>query len=82
MFLTKLYFSKGLEKCPCIEMEKPPREIEQLPKKGTKDWQKVNPGSRDLCEDAVHTIKKRLMKRSIMLKPSFRDYDKYELEEI
>lgn len=58
-------------------MQSPPREIEELKKKGTKDWQNVNPGFRDICEDSVHKIKQRLLKRGIMLKPSFRDYDKY-----
>lgn len=74
--IEQVFTVKELEKCPCLEVESPPREIEELKKKGTKDWQNVNPGYRDICEDSVHKIKQRLLKRGIMLKPLFRDYDK------
>lgn len=60
-----------------MEVEKPPIDILELPKKGAKDWQKVNISARDLCEDAVEKVKKRAMKRGIILKPAFRDYDEY-----
>ncbi|RZC35018.1 uncharacterized protein BDFB_001668, partial [Asbolus verrucosus] len=68
---------KELEKCPCLNVEVPPREIVELPRMGSKDWQKVNTISRELCEEAVAKVKHRVMKRRILLKPAFRDYDRH-----
>lgn len=64
-----------MEKCPCLEVDTPPHEVTELPKKGGKEWQSINCGSRDLCEEAVIKVKQKTMKRGILLKPSFRDYD-------
>lgn len=64
-----------MEKCPCLEVTSPPIEVTEIPKPGGKVWQSVNPSLRDMCEDAVQAVKQRIMKRRILLKPVFRDFD-------
>lgn len=65
-----------MEKCPCLEVDPPPREVIEIPKPGGKVWQSVNPSLRDMCEEAVEAVKHRTMKRGILLKPVFRDFDR------
>lgn len=60
-------------------MECPPTEVTELLKKGAKDWQRVNPIQKDICECALEKIRRKVAKRRILVKPAFRDYDKFEM---
>ncbi|XP_045460656.1 uncharacterized protein LOC123671052 [Harmonia axyridis] len=71
-----VFTTKNLEKTPELEVNPPSQEVQLLQRKGTKAWHQVNTSRRNLCEDAVDKIKKRVLKRGLLLKPSFRDYDK------
>ena len=75
--INQVFTTKELEKYPCLELDVPPLDVIELPRMGGKDWQKVNTVQRELCEEAVDKVKKRVTNRRIVLKPSFRDYDKY-----
>ncbi|XP_018321327.1 uncharacterized protein LOC108734325 [Agrilus planipennis] len=74
--VNQVFTTQELEKCPSPEIEKPPQEVANLPKMGAKVWDNVQPPMRDLCEEAVEKVKNKTMKRGILLKPWFRDYDK------
>lgn len=74
--IDQVFTTKELEKYPCLCVNTPPRTIVELPHLGGKDWQQVNTASRELCEEAVDKVKQRVTKRQILLKPSFKDYDK------
>lgn len=65
-----------MERHPTVEVESPPIDIQQLPKPGGQSWQHVPSGTKALCEDAVEKVKERAKKRSIILRPIFRDHDK------
>lgn len=56
-------------------MDPPPKDVLELKRKGNKKWQFVNTEKKDLCEEAVHKIKRRLMTRGILIKPIFRNFD-------
>ncbi|KAJ3666453.1 hypothetical protein Zmor_001895 [Zophobas morio] len=75
--INQVFTTKELEKYPCLELDVPPLDVIELPRMGGKDWQKVNTVQRELCEEAVDKVKKRVTNRRIVLKPSFRDYDKH-----
>ncbi|CAH0558988.1 unnamed protein product [Brassicogethes aeneus] len=75
--IDQVFTTKELEKRPLRVIDAPPMEILELPRKGAKHWQSVNLKSRELCEEAVDKVKQKTMKRRILLKPVFRDYDKY-----
>lgn len=64
-----------MEKHPTLVVDTPKQEITKMLKKGAKDWQKVCPDQRDLCEQAFDTIRKKCNRRRILLKPAFKDYD-------
>lgn len=68
-----------LEKFPCLCVKTPPREVDELDKKGAKVWQHVNTEKRELCEEAVEKVKQKVMRRRILLKPVFRDCDKLKI---
>ncbi|CAH0558987.1 unnamed protein product [Brassicogethes aeneus] len=74
--IDQVFTTKELEKRPLRVIDAPPMEILELPRKGAKHWQSVNLKSRELCEEAVDKVKQKTMKRRILLKPVFRDYDK------
>ncbi|KAB0801730.1 hypothetical protein PPYR_03916 [Photinus pyralis] len=73
--VDQVFTVKELEKCPCLDVISPPRAVSELPQKGGKVWQQVSSQTRDLCEEALMKVKHRTMKRAIMLKPLFGDYD-------
>ncbi|KAJ8950488.1 hypothetical protein NQ314_007875 [Rhamnusium bicolor] len=64
------------KKMPGIKVDPPPKEVQELPRAGGKDWQSVNTSMRDLCESAVDKVKQKIIHRRILLKPVFRDFDK------
>ncbi|XP_044761685.1 uncharacterized protein LOC123318965 isoform X2 [Coccinella septempunctata] len=74
--VDQVFTTKNLEKTPELEVNPPSQEVQLLQRKGTKAWHQVNTPRRDLCEEALDKIKKRVLKRGLLLKPSFRDYDK------
>nr|XP_023016992.1 uncharacterized protein LOC111506210 [Leptinotarsa decemlineata] len=58
-----------LEKVPSLKVDPPPPEVRELPRTGGKNWQSVNPSTRDLCEAAVDKVKQKIIHRRILLKP-------------
>ncbi|XP_017773462.1 PREDICTED: uncharacterized protein LOC108560438 [Nicrophorus vespilloides] len=75
--IDQVFTVKNLERAPMLQVASPPREVKELPKRGTKSWDNVNPSMRDLCEETVEKVKNRIMRRRILLKPVFRNYDKH-----
>ncbi|KAK9739812.1 hypothetical protein QE152_g8706, partial [Popillia japonica] len=75
--IEQVFTIKELEKFPCLCVKTPPREVDELDKKGAKVWQHVNTEKRELCEEAVEKVKQKVMRRRILLKPVFRDCDKH-----
>lgn len=70
---------KELEKLPNLKVESPPKEIEELNRKGTSDWQCQEKSKRDLCEETLLKIRYRVNERRILIKQFFKDYDRYFL---
>lgn len=68
---------KELEKLPNLKVESPPKEIEELNRKGTSDWQCQEKSKRDLCEETLLKIRYRVNERRILIKQFFKDYDRY-----
>lgn len=75
--INEVFTTKELEKTPMLEVNPPPKQVEELRKKGGKNWQNVNILKRELCEEAVNKVKQKTMHRRILLKPVFRDFDKH-----
>ncbi|CAG9864019.1 unnamed protein product [Phyllotreta striolata] len=75
--IEHVFTVKELEKYPNVVVESPPQNVKELPPLGGKNWQKVNTKSRDLCEEAVQKVKHKITHRRILLKPVFRDFDKF-----
>lgn len=75
--VNQVFTVKELEKAPMLQVVSPPREVEELPNIGSRDWAKVEVSRRELCEETVSKVKNRIMRRRILLKPVFRDYDKH-----
>ncbi|XP_074114898.1 uncharacterized protein LOC141537673 [Cotesia typhae] len=65
-----------LEKLPLLQVNFPPPEIEELPKRGAKNWQVVSSEVRELCEEILMAIRRKIQERQIYLKQFFNDYDK------
>ncbi|CAD6233859.1 GSCOCG00007354001-RA-CDS [Cotesia congregata] len=65
-----------LEKLPLLQVNFPPLEIEELPERGAKNWQVVSSEARDLCEETLMKIRRKIQHRQIYLKQFFNDYDK------
>lgn len=74
--IDTVFTYKCLEKHPTLVVDTPKKEITKMLKKGAKDWQKVCPDQRDLCEQAFATIRRKTTRRRILIKPAFKDYDK------
>lgn len=66
-----------MERHPSIIVEKPPREVLELPRKGARHWQAVATATRDLCERAVRAIRLRAKTTRSMIKPAFTAYDRH-----
>ncbi|XP_074039133.1 uncharacterized protein [Leptinotarsa decemlineata] len=75
--IDQVFTVKELEKVPSLKVDPPPPEVRELPRTGGKNWQSVNPSTRDLCEAAVDKVKQKIIHRRILLKPVFRDFDKH-----
>jgi len=58
-------------------VESPPQDIAELPRKGMQSWQCQPKDIKELCEDIMQRIRQRVEERRILLKPFFKDYDKY-----
>ncbi|GLV45240.1 chaoptin [Carabus blaptoides fortunei] len=74
--IDTVFTYKCLEKQPSLAVDVPPQEVVELRKKGTKDWQQVNPAQKDLCEYALAKIRCKVRTRRLMVKTAFRDYDR------
>ncbi|CAH1119695.1 unnamed protein product [Phaedon cochleariae] len=75
--MDQAFTVKELEKTPSLKVESPPKRVKELLNPGAKNWQAVNTPTRDLCEEAVDKVKQKILHRRILLKPVFRDFDKY-----
>lgn len=74
--IDTVFTTRGLEKTPTFAVVVPPPEVADLPRHGAKDWELVESDRMDLCELALDKIKRKIQSRGIIMKPSFRDYDK------
>ncbi|XP_012253830.2 uncharacterized protein LOC105684778 [Athalia rosae] len=75
--LDQVFTVKELDKLPTLRIDPPPKEIAELCRKGQKDWQCEKPPVRELCETALHRVRRRTEERGIHLKPFFKAYDKH-----
>ncbi|KAK4881782.1 hypothetical protein RN001_005101 [Aquatica leii] len=75
--VDQVFTIKKLEKTPCLDVNTPPKAVLELPRKGGNLWQNVNPTTKELCEETVIKVRQRTMKRAILLKPAFGDFDKH-----
>ncbi|KAG6799425.1 hypothetical protein HZU73_05159 [Apis mellifera caucasica] len=75
--IDKVFTVKELEKLPNLKVESPPKEIEELNRKGTSDWQCQEKSKRDLCEETLLKIRYRVNERRILIKQFFKDYDRH-----
>ncbi|XP_003693091.1 uncharacterized protein LOC100867927 [Apis florea] len=75
--IDKVFTVKELEKLPNLKVESPPKEIEELSRKGTLDWQCQEKSKRDLCEETLLKIRYRVNERRILIKQFFKDYDRH-----
>ncbi|XP_046608856.1 uncharacterized protein LOC124299634 [Neodiprion virginianus] len=73
--LDQVFTVKELDKLPTLRIDPPPTEIAELCKRGQKDWQREKPSSRELCEAALHRVRRRIEERGILLKQFFKAYD-------
>lgn len=71
-----MFTVKELEKLPNLKVVSPPKEIEELGKRGATDWQCEKKGIRELCEDTLQKVRHRVEERRILLKQFFKNYDK------
>nr|XP_003701096.1 PREDICTED: uncharacterized protein LOC100876752 [Megachile rotundata]XP_012135529.1 PREDICTED: uncharacterized protein LOC100876752 [Megachile rotundata]XP_012135530.1 PREDICTED: uncharacterized protein LOC100876752 [Megachile rotundata] len=74
--IDQVFTVKELEKLPNLKVESPPKEIAELNRKGTADWQCVSKDIRDLCEETLQKVRHRVNERRIMIKQFFKDYDR------
>ncbi|XP_043281125.1 uncharacterized protein [Venturia canescens] len=74
--IDQVFTVKELDKLPRLQVEQPPPVIAELPKIGQKNWQCENQSMRDLCEESLRKIRRRVEERRIFLKQFFHDYDK------
>lgn len=64
-----------MERHPTVVVDQPPQEVMEHARHGAKNWQTIVPQTRDLCEQALCKIKERCLRRRILLRPAFKDYD-------
>lgn len=75
--ISSLVFTvKELEKLPNLKVESPPKEIAELNRRGTTNWQCEPKGIRELCEETLQKVRHRVEERRILLKQFFKDYDR------
>ncbi|XP_036148036.1 uncharacterized protein LOC105829378 isoform X6 [Monomorium pharaonis] len=75
--IDQVFTVKKLDKSPNLKVESPPQEIAELPRIGTLNWQCQPKSVRDLCEDILQRVRRRVEERRILLKQFFKDYDKH-----
>uniref|UniRef100_A0A1A9VKK1 EF-hand domain-containing protein n=1 Tax=Glossina austeni TaxID=7395 RepID=A0A1A9VKK1_GLOAU len=74
--VDRVFTVKRLEKTPLMQVESPPKNIKEMPRVGSLDWQEVGEKTRDLCEEALRKIQIRIRNRRLHLHPFFKNYDK------
>ncbi|XP_011688757.1 PREDICTED: uncharacterized protein LOC105450541 isoform X2 [Wasmannia auropunctata] len=74
--IDQVFTVKELDKLPSLKVESPPQEIAELPRRGMSNWQCQPKSMRDLCEDILQRVRRRVEERRILLKQFFKDYDK------
>ncbi|XP_076248190.1 uncharacterized protein LOC143188044 [Calliopsis andreniformis] len=74
--IDQVFTVKELEKLPNLKVESPPKEIAELSRKGTTNWQCEPKSIRELCEDTLQKVRHRVEERRILLKQFFKDYDR------
>ncbi|XP_029049367.2 uncharacterized protein LOC114879045 [Osmia bicornis bicornis] len=74
--IDQVFTVKELEKLPNLTVESPPKEIADLKRRGTADWQCVPASIRDLCEETLQKVRHRINERRILIKQFFKDYDR------
>ncbi|KAF7382800.1 hypothetical protein HZH66_013202 [Vespula vulgaris] len=74
--INQVFTVKELEKLPNLKVVSPPKEIEELGKRGATDWQCEKKSIRELCEDTLQKVRHRVEERRILLKQFFKNYDK------
>ncbi|XP_034184983.2 uncharacterized protein LOC117606539 isoform X1 [Osmia lignaria lignaria] len=74
--IDQVFTVKELEKLPNLRIESPPKEIADLKRRGTADWQCVPGSIRDLCEETLQKVRHRINERRILIKQFFKDYDR------
>ncbi|XP_047366820.1 uncharacterized protein LOC124955844 [Vespa velutina] len=77
--INQVFTVKELEKLPTLKVVSPPKEIEELGKRGATDWQCEKKSIRELCEDTLQKVRHRVEERRILLKQFFKNYDKNNL---
>ncbi|XP_053995712.1 uncharacterized protein LOC128885623 [Hylaeus anthracinus] len=75
--IDQVFTVKELEKLPNLRIESPPKEIAELSRRGTSDWQCEKKSMRDLCEEALQKVRNRVKERRILMKQFFKDYDRH-----
>ncbi|XP_076637045.1 uncharacterized protein LOC143349586 [Colletes latitarsis] len=75
--IDQVFTVKELDKLPNLRIESPPKEIVELSRKGTSNWQCEQKTIRDLCEDVLEKIRHRVIERRILIKQFFKDYDRH-----
>uniref|UniRef100_A0A1I8PT42 EF-hand domain-containing protein n=1 Tax=Stomoxys calcitrans TaxID=35570 RepID=A0A1I8PT42_STOCA len=74
--IDRVFTIKHLEKTPLLEVQSPPKYIEEMPRSGSLNWQEAKPEIRDLCEESLHRIQIRIKNRRLHMHPFFKSYDK------
>lgn len=75
--IDQVFTVKELEKLPNLKVESPPKEIAELNRRGTTNWQCEPKGIRELCEETLQKVRHRVEERRILLKQFFKDYDRH-----
>ncbi|XP_073820133.1 uncharacterized protein [Musca autumnalis] len=74
--IDRVFTVKYLEKTPLLEVQSPPKYIEEMPRPGSLNWQEAGEPIRNLCEESLRKIQIRIRNRRLHLHPFFRTYDK------
>ncbi|XP_050532651.1 uncharacterized protein LOC126900763 [Daktulosphaira vitifoliae] len=74
--INTVFVKKNLEKTPESDIECPPRDVKDMPRKGGQDWESVELHMRNLFDPLIFNIKNYLLQRRILLEPYFRTFDR------
>lgn len=72
----QVFTTKELEKWPELRVEPAPPDVMDIPRRGQAVWMEVEPQVRDLCEETLEKLRKKIVQRRLNLKPEFKSYDK------